>query len=266
MALMSNSIRVIYHKGSFPVSATESDGDYNWTDLQAVLTWSITSASPGHISIAELEAAGPDAPALSLAINVRQAWAAADPPRPLTLSTPYNVIGPGEASIRVIMKCRHVPGKNLLGDPLTGVHMRYREPTSDDWKTEMPFATIPPGEGLTVTETVSGARILKAHGFRPPGNDKPRPGEEYDLHFAPGRNEPFTDWWNWGDLEGDLKHRKLVDVVDPRLNGIQNAPPPEPPALLPFKSWEDNEDEEGRRRIRLLAHYDTTPVVVEFVG
>lgn len=221
--------------------------------------------SPEHLSISELEAACPDAPALSLTINVRQAWAAADPPRPLTLCTSFNAISPGDVSIRVLLKCRNVQGKYLLGDPITGVHMRYKEPESDDWKTERPFATIPPGEGFTVTKTISRKRLLKALGFRPPGNENPKPGEQYDLFFVPGRNEPFTHWWNWGDLEGDLKDRKLVDIVDPRLNGIKNAPLPEPPILLPFKSWEHDEDEEGRFIVRLLAHYDTTPVVVKFV-
>jgi len=222
--------------------------------------------SPTVVSISQMEAAGPDSPAFDLTINVKQTWAAANPPRPLTLLTAYNILGRGDQSIRVTMNCRDVSGKSLLGDPLFGGHMRYAEPKSDDWKTEYSFATIPPDDGLTVIRTITRERILKAWGVRPPGNEKPKPGEEYELYFAPGRREPFTLWWNWGDLDGDLKDRKLVDMVDPRLNGIENAPPPEPPIMLPFKSWEDTEDEEGRIIVRLLAHYDTTPVVVKFVG
>jgi hypothetical protein len=221
--------------------------------------------SPDHLSISKLAASGPDSPAFELTVNVKQAWAVGDCPQPLTICTAYNVLGRDDPSIHVTMSCRNIKGKALLGDPLSGGHMRYAEPTSDDWKTELPFATIPPGEGLTVTKTITCGRLLKAWGFRAQGNEKPKAGEECELYFTPSRREPLTLWWNWGDLEGDLKDRKLVDMVDPRLNGIENASPPEPPVLLPFKSWEDTEDQQGRMIVRLLAHYDTTPVVVKFV-
>ena len=51
------------------------------------------------------------------------------------------------------------------------------------------------------------------------------------------------------------------------MNSIENAPPPESPILLPFKSWnwDDDFDSKGRELVRLVLHYDKTPVVMRFV-
>jgi hypothetical protein len=234
------------------------------TNLQAALRISIASSSPDPISISALKAADPDSPSLTLTINAKQSWGAS-PPRPLTLCTSSTILGLGDPGIHVYMRCRGKE-KSMLGDPLSGINMHYAEPKSDDWKTELNFATVPPGdEGLTVTRTVSCRALLKAR-----GKDKgPEPGEEYDLRLSRGRRTALTIWWNWGDLEHDLKERKLVDLVDPRLNSSEQHPPrapsPPPPILLPFGSWDDDADDEGRSMVWLFVHLDTTPVLVKFV-
>lgn len=157
--------------------------------------------------------------------------------------------------------------KYLLGDSLPGVHMRYAEPKSDDWKTELPFVTVPSGtQGLTVTKTISWGRLLQQRGKAPAVDKKPQPGDEYELFFCPGRRGSFTDWWNWGDLDGDLKDRKLVSLVNPKLNGVKDPALPLPPILLPFDAWGEDFDDDGNELVRLLIILDTTPVLVRFAS
>lgn len=186
---------------------------------------------------------------------------------PLTICTAHTILGQGEPSIRLQMRTKDGPEKYLLGDALPGVHMRYPEPESDDWKTELPFATVPPGdEGLTVTKAITWKQLLQHRGKPPQPDKQPQPGDEYSLHFARGRRETFIDWWNWGDLEGDLKDRKLVNLVDPKLNGVEDPQPPPPPTLLPFEAWGEECDESGNDFVRLLNILDTAPLVVKFVS
>jgi hypothetical protein len=98
-----------------------------------------------------------------------------------------------------------------------------------------------------------------------PEKRRPRPGEEYDVFFIRGRREAFTDWWNRGDLETDLKERKLIDLYNPKVNGIADPKPPLPPDLLSYASWEDEYDLAGNQIVRLLIILDTMPVVLKFV-
>lgn len=156
--------------------------------------------------------------------------------------------------------------KYQLGDSLPGVNMRCAEPESDDWKTELPFVTVPPGaEGLAVTRTISWERLLQHRGKTPPLDKQPQPEDEYELYFASGRRETFIDWWNWGNLDGDLKDRKLVNLVNPKLNGVKDPALPPPPTLLPFDAWGEECDDSGNDFVRLLIILDTTPVLVKFV-
>jgi hypothetical protein len=128
-----------------------------------MLHWFITHISPTEISLLEEEAADPKSAAFTLTINVKQT-SPIRPPRPLTLCTAHTILGEGDSSIRVTMRGRSME-KLLLSDPLHGFHMRYDGPKSDDWKTEMPFATIPGGdEGLTVTKTITWKRLLQTRG------------------------------------------------------------------------------------------------------
>ncbi len=161
---------------------------------------------------------------------------------------------------------KHSAPKYLLGDPLPGVHLKYSGPQSDDWKSELPFVTVPPGEGgVTVTKAISWGRLLEIRGKTPSPERQPQPEDEYELYFAPGARGIFTDWWNWGDLDTDLKDRKLVDLVNPELNGVKDPPLPSPPILLPFESWGEVEDDDGNSFVRLLVLLDTTPISVKFV-
>jgi hypothetical protein len=229
-----------------------------------LLRWTIVDVTPSEISLSEADGADPKRPAVTLTINVRQATPNGDP-RPLTICTAHTILGDGDPSIRISMRARGAD-KYLLGDPLFGVHMRYAIPSSDDWKTELPFVTIPPGsEGLTVTKTITWEHFLQARGKAVSEERRPRPGDEYELVLCKGRRETFTEWWNWGDLQTDLKDRRLVNLVNPKLNGVEHADPPPEPILLPYAAWEEECDDEGNDFVRLLVHLDTTPVVVRFI-
>ncbi|KAK3311939.1 hypothetical protein B0H66DRAFT_570953 [Apodospora peruviana] len=241
--------------------------DENRTKLQSVLRWSIASITPSEISLSTASAADPNATALSVSINVRQTWSA-EPSRPLTLCTAHTILC-GRPSIRLYMTSVTDNSRFLLGDPLTGINMRYIEPISDNWKTELPFITIPPleSEGITIAREITYGDLFAKWGKPIPKetNSYPKVGEEFELRFAEGgRKESFTDWWNWGDLEGDLKEVKLIDMPNPKVNPRGPKAPPEG-SLLPFASWEDEADDEGNWMVRLQVHIDTTPVVVRFV-
>ncbi|KAK4206348.1 hypothetical protein QBC37DRAFT_435092 [Rhypophila decipiens] len=243
----------------------------NRTKLQSVLRWSIVSVQPSEISLAKACASDPNATALSISINIRQTWSSStDPPRPLTICTAHTILAGSESpSIRLYMTSVDDKSRHLLGDPLAGINMNHREPLTDDWKTVLPFFTIPPSDGITVTRDISYRDLLARWGkpVPPEADSYPKPGEEFELRFASDvacRKETFTDWWNWGDLEGDLRHVKLIDMPNPKVN---TAGPTEPPegSLLPFASWDDEADDEGNWMVRLQVHMDTTPVLVRFV-
>ncbi|KAK2592121.1 hypothetical protein QQS21_010192 [Conoideocrella luteorostrata] len=245
---------------------TETDGNYNWTQLQAALRWSVVNVTPSVISLYEASTKDPSEPALTLTINVKQLSPARDQ-HPLTICTANTILGEGDPSLRLLMRNSDRATKYLLGDSLPGINMQYAELELDDWKTELPFATVPPGaEGLTVTRAISWERLLQHRGKAPSLDKQPQPGDEYELYFAPGRLEPFTDWWNWGDLDGDLKDRKLVNLVNPSLNGVKDPALPLPPTLLPFDAWGEGSDDSGNDFVRLLIILDTTPILVKFVN
>lgn len=235
------------------------------SQLQAVLRWSVVSILPAEIPLSEAEGTTSDEAAVTVVINVKQV-AAKDPPRPLTICTAHTVLGWGDPSIRLLMQARG-EHKYLLGDPLPGVHMRYAEPKSDDWKDELPFITIPPGdEGFTATRTISWERLFQHPSGNPVSQEqRPRAGDEYELCLTGGRKETFTDWWGWGDLEGNLKDRKLVDLVNPKLNGVEDPKPPPPHIVLPYGAWDEDYDDNGNQFVHLLIHLDTTPVILKFV-
>ncbi|KAM7185201.1 hypothetical protein V8F33_012544 [Rhypophila sp. PSN 637] len=244
----------------------------NRTKLQSVLCLSIVSVQPSEISLAKASASDLNAPALSISINIRQTWSSStDPPRPLTICSAHTILaGPESPSIRLSMTSVDNKSRHLLGDRLAGINMNHREPLTDDWKTVLPFVTIPPSsDGITVTRDISYRDLFARWGkpVPPEADEYPKPGEEFELRFASEgacRKETFTDWWNWGDLEGDLRHVKLIDMPNPKVN---TAGPTEPPegSLLPFASWDDEADDEGNWMVRLQVRVDTTPVLVRFL-
>ncbi|KAI9148916.1 hypothetical protein HJFPF1_10960 [Paramyrothecium foliicola] len=110
----------------------------------------------------------------------------------------------------------------------------------DDWKTRLPFVTVPPGaEGLTMSRTITWEQLLQYLGQRLLLGKKPQPGAEYELYFSTGRRETFIDRRNWGDLGSDLKDKRLVNLVNPKLNGVEDPAPPSPPTMLLYYACGD---------------------------
>lgn len=204
---------------------------------------------------------------MTITANVKQSWAIG-PPRPFTLYSGFSILV-GEARNNIVLTSKSRDHR-LLGDPLGYSHyLHLVQPDADDWKIVLPFVTIPPGEdGLTVLREIKWKDLLGGHDDgRSEGNSdwRPEPGEEYNMTWSRGRYRLHTTWWNWGDLEGNLKDKRLVNMVDPRLNGVQNPGPPPPDVVLPYDSWKDRRDGDRNTYVWLQMHLDTKPLTVQFV-
>ena len=94
-------------------------------------------------------------------------------------------------------------------------------------------------------------------------------GFEVKLNSAFLRHRwPGVRWWNWGDLEGDLKGKVLGDRTDPSLNSMDRETERKklPDNLvLPYAAWEDFEDEEGNEFVWLEVEFDETSMGVKVV-
>ncbi|KAI9148786.1 Anther-specific proline-rich protein APG [Paramyrothecium foliicola] len=244
---------------------TKIEANYNWTQLQAGLHWSLAGVAPPIMSLNDAASKDPNTPVTNLIINVKQICPKRQK-QTITICTDHTVLSERETSSHILMESKNNPQKYLLGGPLTGVHMRYAEPDADNWKKILPFVTIPPGdEGLTVTKSISWKHLRQYRGKSLPPDKEPRPGDAYEVRFSEARRETFIGWWNWGGLEGDLKLRKLINLVDSKLNGVEDPAPPSPPILLPYGAWDGECDNAGNDSVRLLNILDITSLSVRFI-
>jgi len=144
---------------------------------------------------------------------------------------------------------------------------RFAEPDRDDWQKQLAFITIPSlasGQSYEVTRNLSRGELLMYDKRNPPV--VPLPGEEYELALDCESARAFrVDWWNWGSLEDELKGKKLIAWVDPRLNDIEDRTPPGDPYVLSYAAWDDIEDDDGNEMVWLEIEQDKTPVTVRFV-
>ncbi|KAI9811402.1 MAG: hypothetical protein M1826_003192 [Phylliscum demangeonii] len=247
---------------------TDKDGQ-NRKQLQAILSVSITDCTP----VVSLSAADDESP-FEITVSARITWSA-HPSRPLTLSTwrtPFNEPVDGlpytgdSIAHAVRMQSATDPGQRLatLGRPHPSYRVHFKEPDGrEDWRTQMAFMTVPSwasGQSVTVR------RVLERRFLFPPADHDadaliPRPGDAFDLLLDA---DIVVAWWNWGDLERDLKEKKFVNWPDPRLNDRHDPPPPEP-YLLPYACWEPPEDEDGNEMVYLDVEQDPAPRRIRFV-
>ncbi|CAJ2509138.1 Uu.00g141640.m01.CDS01 [Anthostomella pinea] len=257
----------IYHEGAFHPPQGTLDKK-NWTDLQVVLRCSIRNVTPTKLSLSEGKAADPAAAALTFELNVQQSWSRS--PQPLTLCTSLTILTNRGRGGQYMNWQGEGPTKIL---PHTFGNARFTRCGRRERQNHS-YVTVPPGdEGLTFQKGISWGSLLRPYGRPLPENVEPVIGDRYDLVFAKNeRREPFTQWWNFGDLESDLKDKKLVHYMPrpdpaPVSSGEEDESPQFSPdsVVLPFKAWEDYRDEDRDTFVRLAVHFDTTPVEIVFV-
>jgi hypothetical protein len=156
------------------------------------------------------------------------------------------------------------PRRSLSVGPLPR-HLRihWADPyPADNWRDLMGFVTIPSyasGEELLVTRTLEREDLFSKTWAGT--YNIPRPGEEFELGLD---SDFYVEWWNWGDLEGDLKDKKFVVLPNPKYSDRDDPPPPDP-YLLPYACWDDFEDDEGREMIYLQIDQSEETKRVKFV-
>lgn len=228
------------------------------SDLQVVLRWTLNKVTPTKLSLSEWRTAGPETTAFTIECSVRQCWACKS--SPLTICTESTLLSNTTAAGRVrmaaidhtrtpILVCNNRPYR---------VHYIDQEYGVQDLREKLSFATIPPGnEAVTVSRAVTW-RDVRRLGIDPIAPDKiPLPGDLYNLCLVAGYARKHYIWWNWGDLEGDLKGKTFKNSHD-----RESAPDNE---MASYGYGSKRSDFEHNHLIHLLIHMDTTPQVMEFI-
>lgn len=120
----------------------------------------------------------------------------------------------------------------------------------EDWKEKLGFVTIPcasSGQSYNIERAVDLSQLLE---------DPPKPGDAFEINLSSAQFErgPGIEWWNWGNLEGDLKGKKLGWRGDPKLNEKSREEEGKKlphDLVLSFENWRDAEDDEGNQMVWL---------------
>ncbi|KAH8731121.1 hypothetical protein GQ44DRAFT_822694 [Phaeosphaeriaceae sp. PMI808] len=235
----------------------------NRSELQAIIQFSATVKSIG-LSISF--------PSITFSISARQIWSAS-PDRPLTICTRYTplnakvpgqILSGGRLDWNIASLDDEGSWNTLRCMPMT-IKDNIRAPRAKDWQQEASFVTIP---ALNSGHTYNVDRKLNLSTV--PINRRPRLvcGETVYFKLVRGYYFPILDisWWNWGDLEGDLKSKKLGHRKDPKSRGRNREEekkrlPDE--LVLGYDNWRDTEDDQGNRMVRLEVEFDETPMRVQ---
>jgi hypothetical protein len=144
----------------------------------------------------------------------------------------------------------------------------YRTPAEEDWQEVFGFVTLPSLDSkgaYTIDREIDLSSLTE--------DCKPNltTGEtvQFKLVDWDYNNSPGIRWWNWGDVGGDLKGKRLGYETDPVLNGKDredqvNQLPED--LVLGYDNWKDTEDDEGNEMVRLEVHWDKTLCSVQVVG
>ncbi|WEW57134.1 hypothetical protein PRK78_002594 [Emydomyces testavorans] len=247
---------------STPPGELISDGK-NRTELQSIIEISISSTNPSPARFSTSN------PKLSLTISARQTWSA-HPDRPLTLCTrhtPLDVAVPGREWTGESMKRHFMVNKACSALTRRGAMIHhYKTPDEDDWQQKLGFITLPPaasGGSYSVTREVNFTELLGA-------DVSQKVGTIFGLELHPSglMGTPGIEWWNWGDLEGELKGKNLGYRGDPKLNDKNREEEKKTlgDIVLPFGCWEDTEDDEGNEMVWLEVEFDNQVIDVELVS
>lgn len=150
-------------------------------------------------------------------------------------------------------------------NPSSCLIIHYMSPREEDWQQTLGFVTLPPADSkraYSVKREIDFAEIFKSTAFL-------KPGVVFEFGLSPpGHRTPEVEWWNWGDLEGDLKGKVLSERCDPMLNDKDREEErkklPEN-VVLACKSWEDKEDDQGNEMVWFEVVFDKREIKVEFV-
>jgi hypothetical protein len=180
-----------------------------------------------------------------------------------TWRTPFNVALPGldytgESIGSYLSMVSATAPERYLTLGRSASHSAPRDPGyRTDWRKRMGFITIP---SLASNDTFYIKRVLSRKELT--SHDGPKAGEEFKVALS---EDTYVAWWNWGDVEDDLKDREFVCVPDPRLNGKERGEEtPQPKIwLMSYGAW-DVEDEEGREMIYLQIEHEKDEQRVRF--
>jgi hypothetical protein len=209
---------------------------------------------------------------VTFTLSARQIWSA-NPDRALTVCTrhtPFDVAIPERPWTGVPLG-RHVAHRKEDGSwqqleyISPAMRINYQDPEEEDWQEKLGFITIP------AMSSEAAYTIDREIDLSYLSNEcKPKLLEggniEFKLVNEAYKNSPKMAWWNWGDLEGDLKGKKLGYRSDPVLNDKDRE---EERKHLPndlalgFDNWRDTEDDEGNEMIRLEVEWDNSTVSVQ---
>ncbi|PGH16324.1 hypothetical protein AJ79_01866 [Helicocarpus griseus UAMH5409] len=238
--------------------------DKNRSQLQSIIQLSISAIDPSSSPV-RISATSPKLP---VTISARQIWSAR-PHEPLTVSTrhtPLDIPITGRKGTGGSMR-RHLTFSEPGMTPSFGAFIpHYKQPSERDWQETLGFATIPPAiskKSYDVVKEIDFAEVVADRGLLKVGVEF-----EFGLRGEPLRQTPGIEWWNWGDLEGELKGKVLGYVTDPRLNGWDREEERRKlpgDFVLPFGCWEDSEDDDGNEMVWLEVVVDERRIRVEVV-
>ncbi|KAF2690586.1 hypothetical protein K458DRAFT_454579 [Lentithecium fluviatile CBS 122367] len=151
-----------------------------------------------------------------------------------------------------------------LRHTLPALRHNFRHPEVEDWQEKLGFVVLPSLESRIAYSVDHELDISSLFAENAPNLSHGHRVDFYleDSNFA---HSPSIEWWNWGDLEGDLLGKKLGYVGDPLLNDKNRE---DESKLLPadlvlgYENWRDFEDEESNPIVHLEVEFDVTPVSV----
>lgn len=129
--------------------------------------------------------------------------------------TVFEVHDPEEGGLDILSQGAFGVLRSTTGDGAKNISLGHFKINSRS-KSESPdlrerghrFLTIPgDGSPVTVTHRLSWDRILKYEGKRAGGRGDVSLGESFDIGMQAGYLG--TMWWCWGDMETDLKGKRL---------------------------------------------------------
>ncbi|KAF8242094.1 hypothetical protein K440DRAFT_664987 [Wilcoxina mikolae CBS 423.85] len=217
-------------------AATESDKHSNSTQnpdndgLEVLLAFSLSECTP----VIALPASDIDDP-LEITVSARVKWSF-NPSLPITISTRHTHLDTEHGDITTTMLTavnKDNADKQLpLRKSTVGLVFHHKTPYTRDWREEMQFITIPSQES---GRSVSVKLQLPRSALLLPGPHGPAlPGETYGLNlfdmyyksdasYRVKMQQSCIWWWQWGDLDKELKDKKFEMRYD-RLNTTPSAP------------------------------------------
>ncbi|KAF2175778.1 hypothetical protein K469DRAFT_701474 [Zopfia rhizophila CBS 207.26] len=236
--------------------------EMNRTQLQSIIQISISAPNGSPIRISA------KSPKLSLTILARQTWSAY-PDQPLTLCTRHTpldipILGRDWTGGRLKQHLKISPSEKIPTESAQTHH--YKEPAEGDWQQKLGFVTIPPassGKSYSVTREIELGEVFETDGLV-----KERGVFEVKLDDMSFKKSPGIEWWNWGDLEGEFKGKKLSYRADPKLNDKNREEERKKlpdDVVLPYGCWKNTEDDEGNQMAWLEVDFDERPLRVEIV-